>query len=42
MLLPTRFGGPLEELYHHLKEHVQVWDAAGQRQVEVNGKTLTS
>ena len=38
MLLPTRFGGPLEELYHHLKEHVQVWDAAGQRQVEVNGK----
>ena len=38
MLLPTRFGGPLEELYHHLKEHVQVWDAAGQRQVEINGK----
>ena len=38
MLLPTRFGGPLEELYFHLKEHVQVWDAAGQRQVEINGK----
>ena len=38
MFLPTRFGGPLEELYQHLKEHVQVWDAAVQRQIEVNGK----
>ena len=37
MLLPASFG-PIEDLYHHLKEHVQVWDAAGQRQVEVNGK----
>ena len=38
MFLPTRFEGPLEELYQHLKEHVQVWDAAVQRQIEVNGK----
>ena len=38
MLLPTRFGGPLDDLYQHLKDHVQVWDAAVQRQVEVSGK----
>ena len=23
MILPTRFDGPLEELYQHLKDHVQ-------------------
>jgi len=38
MILPTRFDGPLEELYQHLKDHVQVWDAAVQRQTEINGK----
>ena len=38
MILPTRFGGPLEELYQHLKDHVQVWDAAVQRQLEISGK----
>ena len=37
MLLPAAFG-PLDELYHHLKEHVQVWDAAVQRQLEISGK----
>ena len=37
MLLPAAFG-PLEDLYHHLKENVQVWDAAGQRQSEISGK----
>jgi len=37
MLLPTRFGGPLEELYHHLKEHVQVWDVSVQREIEILG-----
>jgi len=37
MLLPAAFGS-LEESYHHLKEHVQVWDVAGERQVEVTGK----
>ena len=37
MLLPAAFGS-LEESYHHLKEHVQVWDVAGERQVEITGK----
>ena len=37
MLLPAAFG-PLEDSYHHLKEHVQVWDVAGERQVEISGK----
>ena len=37
MLLPTAFGS-LEDLYKHLKENVQVWDAAAQRQVEILGK----
>ena len=37
MLLPASFG-PLDESYHHLKEHVQVWDVAAERQVELKGK----
>ena len=37
MLLPTAFG-PIEKLYYHLKEHVQVWDVAVQRQIEISGK----
>ena len=37
MLLPAAFGS-LEDAYHHLKEHVQVWDVAGERQVEITGK----
>ena len=37
MLLPAAFGS-LEESYYHLKEHVQVWDVAGERQVEISGK----
>lgn len=36
MLLPTMFES-LEADYHHLKEHVQVWDVAAERQVEVVG-----
>ena len=36
MLLPASFGS-LEDSYHHLKEHVQVWDVAGERQVEISG-----
>ena len=36
MLLPTSFSS-LEEDYSHLKKHVQIWDVAGQRQVEVSG-----
>ena len=40
MLLPTSFG-PLDESYHHLKEYVQVWDVAGERQVQLEGKDAT-
>tara|TARA_B100001540_G_scaffold235935_1_gene210274 strand:- start:850 stop:1959 length:1110 start_codon:yes stop_codon:yes gene_type:complete len=37
MLLPAAFGS-LEESYHHLKKNVQIWDVAGERQVEISGK----
>ena len=37
MLLPAAFGS-LEDAYQHLKENVQVWDVAGERQVEILGK----
>ncbi len=37
MLLPTGFNNTLEDDYYHLKEHVQVWDVAGERQVEISG-----
>ncbi len=36
MLLPTVFE-TVEADYHHLKKHVQVWDVACERQVEVRG-----
>jgi len=36
MLLPTVFES-VEPDYHHLKQHVQVWDVSCQRQVEVKG-----
>lgn len=36
MLLPTVFES-VEADYHHLKKHVQVWDVACERQVEVKG-----
>ena len=37
MLLPAAFGS-VEDSYHHLKKDVQVWDVAGERQVEISGK----
>ena len=37
MLLPASFEG-IEKDYLHLKEHVQVWDVAAQRQVQIIGK----
>ena len=37
MLLPSTFQS-LEEDYYHLKTHVQLWDVAAERQVEVCGK----
>ena len=36
MLLPAAFGSIVES-YHHLKKNVQVWDVAGERQVEIIG-----
>ena len=36
MLLPAAFGS-MEDSYHHLKKNVQVWDVAGERQVEITG-----
>jgi dimethylsulfoniopropionate demethylase len=36
MLLPTVFAS-VQEDYRHLKDHVQVWDVACERQVEVRG-----
>ena len=36
MLLPTVFED-VEFDYHHLKNHVQVWDVSVERQVELNG-----
>jgi len=38
MLLPTAFHSSLEDDYHHLKENVQVWDVAAERQVEILGQ----
>ena len=37
MLLPAAFEDSLEVSYYHLKEHVQVWDVAAERQVEISG-----
>ena len=38
MLLPAGFEGALEETYEHLKNHVQDWDVAAERQIEIKGK----
>ena len=37
MLLPASFKS-LEADYQHLKNYVQVWDVAAERQVEISGK----
>tara|TARA_B100000686_G_scaffold68308_1_gene73884 strand:- start:23 stop:1129 length:1107 start_codon:yes stop_codon:yes gene_type:complete len=37
MLLPAAFEGTEKE-YFHLKENVQVWDVAAERQVQIEGK----
>ncbi len=37
MLLPKAYGPSVEEDYWHLREHVQIWDVACQRQVEIRG-----
>ncbi|MEL0205891.1 MAG: dimethylsulfoniopropionate demethylase [Alphaproteobacteria bacterium] len=38
MLLPKAYGPSVEEDYWHLREHVQMWDVACQRQVEIRGR----
>ena len=37
MLLPMGYRDPVED-YHHLKEAVQLWDVACERQVELRGR----
>ena len=38
MLLPTSYRRSIEEDYWHLREHVQIWDVACQRQVQIEGR----
>ena len=38
MLLPAAFADSLEDSYYHLKKHVQIWDVAAERQVEISGE----
>ena len=37
MLLPAAFGS-IDDSYNHLKQYVQIWDVAAERQVEISGK----
>lgn len=37
MLLPKAYRRSVEEDYWHLREHVQIWDVACQRQVQIQG-----
>ncbi|MBT6415298.1 MAG: dimethylsulfoniopropionate demethylase [Candidatus Puniceispirillum sp.] len=37
MLLPKAFTPSVEDDYWHLREHVQIWDVAVQRQVQITG-----
>ena len=41
MLLPTAYGRSVEEDYWHLRKHVQIWDVACQRQVQIAGRDAT-
>lgn len=38
MLLPKAYRRSVEEDYWHLREHVQIWDVACQRQVQIQGR----
>ena len=38
MLLPKAYGRSVEEDYWHLLKHVQIWDIACQRQVQIAGR----
>jgi dimethylsulfoniopropionate demethylase len=41
MLLPKAFAASIEEDYWHLRQDVQIWDVACQRQVEISGPDAT-
>ena len=41
MLLPKAFAASVEEDYWHLRQDVQIWDVACQRQVEISGPDAT-
>ena len=38
MLLPKAYGRSVEDDYWHLRDHVQIWDVACQRQVQIQGR----
>ena len=38
MLLPAGFDDDLIDSYNHLKNHVQIWDVAAERQIQIAGK----
>lgn len=42
MLLPKAFKTSVEDDYWHLREHVQIWDVAVQRQVQITGPDAAS
>ena len=42
MLLPKAFETSVEDDYWHLREHVQIWDVAVQRQVQITGPDAAS
>ena len=41
MLLPKAYEASVEEDYWHLRQDVQIWDVACQRQVEISGSDAT-
>ena len=41
MLLPKAFAASVEDSYWHLRQDVQIWDVACQRQVEILGPDAT-
>ena len=41
MLLPKAYAASVEEDYWHLRQDVQIWDVACQRQVEISGPDAT-
>ena len=40
MLLPASFSDTFEDSYFHLKEHVQIWDVAAERQIQIRQRLI--